>query len=94
MKDLSIDQLKEILLTCDGKGKDIKSQVLDELLRRATEPRILVMNNLEGAALLTEALRKHSGKVYTIKNEDVKDIQQYIPIEKEKEWWRKGNPKR
>lgn len=36
MKDLSEQQLREVLLTCDGRGKEHKAEALAELLRRAS----------------------------------------------------------
>jgi hypothetical protein len=37
LEKLSKEELRNILLTCDGKGKAIKDEALDELLQRARD---------------------------------------------------------
>lgn len=37
LTQLSETELRAILLTCDGRGKEVKEQALEELIRRLTD---------------------------------------------------------
>lgn len=43
IKEMSDTELRSLLITCDYKGKEVKTEALDELLRRASS---------EGAAMM------------------------------------------
>lgn len=77
LQELSIQELQNILLTCDGFGKDIKKQALEILLLKVN---IIVVD-------YNQSIKDNLPKIIIKEYNPV-----YIEIDKQKEPWRRGRP--